>query len=86
MVRRIAHARQGGRRDSARGAHGQIRGIVDESPYLYEVEEDGRVDGTGSRCVVVRVRKRLEYLRRQLQPRAVERRDISPMSAEVQSL
>jgi hypothetical protein len=54
------------RSDATRGANCQSRGILDKTADLYEIEEDGWVDGMRARSVVVGIRKSLKDLWRYL--------------------
>lgn len=50
--------------DSAGGAHSEVRGIVHELADLKEVEEDGGVNWSWTRGIVVVVCKAFEDFRR----------------------
>lgn len=77
---------QGGGEGRASGpvgsADGEIGGFVNQTAYLDEIKEDGRIDGPRSRGGIVAICETLENFRRQLEPRAVERRNVAPMSSE----
>lgn len=67
--------------DAAGGAHGEVGSIVDEPADLDQVVEDGGVDGSRARGVVVDVDKGLQYLMGKLQPWSVEGGYVAPVSA-----
>lgn len=67
------------RSHAAGSADGEVGGLVDEASDLDQIEEDGGVNGAGSRGVVVRIRDGLEDFGGQLEPWSVERRDVAPM-------
>lgn len=61
------------------GSDSETGGIVNQSPNLDEVEEDSRINWPRSRRVVVAVCETLEDFWRQIQPRAMVGRNMSPM-------
>jgi hypothetical protein len=68
--------------DAGGGAHGEVRSFIDGFADLDEVEEDGGVDWVRTGSYVIAVGKGFEDFGGELEPRAVEGGDVSPMSGK----
>lgn len=81
MMRRTAGKRIGkrGRGNTISSANSEVCSTIDKLSDLYQVVEDGGIDGARKRHVIVRIRKGLKHFERQLKPWSVKGGDIAPM-------